>query len=199
MGAVHSDCESRPVFVLGGCRLFHLYDKENRVYAGCVWIWHSLCFDQWMCLLSPLVTVSCCSYEHSSPTQTAGGPLALGSSFSPRTYRQERKKLLERKTLAQTLVCCFLCLCEFNDGIHWISSFCNCTLYLQWCFSKASFCVFVVSHCVLEWSTLAVSGDSGVLVNVGTLVVKCFHTHICFFFRHAGFTMLLRVTSGLQL
>ncbi len=76
----------------GGCRLFHLYDKENRVYAGCVWIWHSLCFDQWMCLLSPLVTVSCCSYEHSSPTQTAGGPLALGSSFSPRTYRHREQR-----------------------------------------------------------------------------------------------------------
>lgn len=36
MGAVHSDSESRPVFVLGGYRLFHLYDKENCVCRVCV-------------------------------------------------------------------------------------------------------------------------------------------------------------------
>lgn len=93
------DCEGSPVFVLGSYRpwiwkKWHLCDKENRecMHHVCVYIGQSVFWSVSMSALSPLVTVSCCSDAHSSPTRIAAGPLALGSSFAPRTYRHREQR-----------------------------------------------------------------------------------------------------------
>lgn len=64
----HADCEGRPVFE----GLLQVRDLKKKKSSECV---------------SPLVTVSCCSDARFSPAETAAGPLSLGSSFAPRTYR----------------------------------------------------------------------------------------------------------------
>lgn len=142
--------------------------------------------------VSPFVTVSCCSDARFSPAETAAGPLSLGSSFAPRTYRHtETVAEIMVKDIKHTqtstwqewrwhkhwVLLCFLCLCEFNDCIHWISSFPLC---------------LGTKHNGSEWGQWGV-GKCQLFFKVIS------HTHICFFCRHAIFTMLFPVTSGLQL
>lgn len=177
-------------------------DGVDAVYEQTCWLWRQTSF--WGAVtgsrsekkkssecVSPLVTVSCCSDARFSPAETAAGPLSLGSSFAPRTYRhtetvaeimvKEIKHMQtstwqKRRWHKHWVLLCFLCLCEFNDCIHWISSFPLC---------------LGTKHNGGEWGQWGVGKCQRFL--------KWFLTHICFFWRHAIFTMPFPVTSGSQL